>query len=444
MSNTTTLNLDLANYTKIVTGTGANPRSLELTFTQAEIVSSLPPQSPINSYSISAIWIAGRRYTTVADWTKAWAQAYVTNRQAGIKVKTAGTRPTTVSAKNITLGSGASLSASTPSVSVVDSRSTAVRTVQDGERVVLVTGPQGLTGPPGVPGTLGADGRNGVGVQNIAVDAGGNLLVELDNGNIVNAGAVNLSLSIGSITQGNPVSASITGAGLSTELNIVLPNTAALGLGNVTNESKVTMFNNPTFTGTAAFTGTVTGVSAAMVGLGNVNNESKLTMFASPAFTGVPTAPTATAGTNTTQIATTQYVRTEVANLVNSAPGALDTLDELAAALGDDASFASTVTASIGLKAPLDSPAFTGTVTGITKTMVGLGNVLNETKATAFTSPTFTGTVTAPTVLLAPAGFSITQESTKLVFKYNGNTIASMDSTGNIISAANVTAYGTP
>jgi len=438
MSNTTTLNLDLANYTKIVTGTGANPRSLELTFTQAEIINSLPPQSPLNSYTISAIWISGRRYTTVSDWTKAWAQAYVTNRQAGIKVKTAGTRPTTVSAKNITLGSGASLSASTPTPSIVDSGSTAVRTIQDGERVVLVSGPQGLTGPPGAPGTLGADGRNGVGVQNIAVDAGGNLLVELDNGNTINAGAVNLSLSIGTITQGNPVSASITGAGLSTALNLVLPNTTALGLGNVTNESKATMFNNPTFTGT------VSGVTAAHVGLGSVTNESKLTMFTSPEFTGTPIAPTATAGTNTTQLATTQYVRTEVANLVNSAPGALDTLDELAQALGDDASFATTVTTSIGLKAPLDSPAFTGTVTGITKTMVGLGNVLNETKATAFTSPTFTGTVTAPTVLLAPAGFSITQESTKLVFKYNGNTIASMDSTGNIISAANVTGYGTP
>jgi hypothetical protein len=100
------------------------------------------------------------------------------------------------------------------------------------------------------------------------------------------------------------------------------------------------------------------------------------------------------AGTNTTQIATTAYVRTEVANLVNSAPGALDTLDELAAALGDDASFATTVTTAIGLKAPLDSPTFTGTVSGITKTMVGLGNVLNETKATMFTSPTFTGSVT--------------------------------------------------
>jgi hypothetical protein len=325
-----------------------------------------------------------------------------------------------------------------PLITVVDVGTTAVRTVEDGQTVVLITGPQGPVGPPGASGTLGADGRNGVGIESIAVSAGGNLLVELDNGTTVDAGLVNLALSIGSVTQGSVVGATITGAGLATELNLVLPNTTALGLGNVTNESKATMFSNPTFTGT------VSGVTAAHVGLGSVTNESKLTMFASPEFTGVPTAPTASAGTNTTQLATTQYVRTEVANLVNSAPGALDTLDELAAALGDDASFASTVTTSIGLKAPLESPAFTGTVTGITKTMVGLGNVVNETKATAFTSPTFTGTATIPTILLASGGFSITQESTKLLFKYNGATIASMDSTGNIVSAANVTAYGTP
>lgn len=293
--------------------------------------------------------------------------------------------------------------AAQPLITVVDSASSAVRTVEDGQSVVLITGPQGLTGPPGAPGTLGADGRNGVGIQSIAVSAEGNLLVELDNGTTVDAGLVNLALGVGSITQGNPVSASITGAGLSTELNLVLPNTTALGLGNVTNESKLTMFTNPTFTGT------VSGVTAAHVGLGNVTNESKLTMFASPTFTGVPIAPTATAGTNTTQLATTQYVRTEVANLVNSAPGALDTLDELAQALGDDASFATTVTTSIGLKAPLDSPAFTGTVTGITKTMIGLGNVLNETKATAFTSPAFTSTPTAPT---APGGTNDTQIAT--------------------------------
>jgi hypothetical protein len=94
--------------------------------------------------------------------------------------------------------------------------------------------------------------------------------------------------------------------------------------------------------------------------------------------------------------------------------------------------------------ASLSNTAFTGTVTGLTATMVGLGNVTNESKATMFSSPTFSGTVTAPTVLMATGGFSITQSGTKLLFRYNGVNIASMDSSGNIISSANITAYGTP
>lgn len=58
-----------------------------------------------------------------------------------------------------------------------------------------------------------------------------------------------------------------------------------IGLGNVTNESKSTMFTSP------AFTGTVTGVTATMVGLGNVTNESKATMFDNATFTGTFTPP---------------------------------------------------------------------------------------------------------------------------------------------------------
>ena len=69
--------------------------------------------------------------------------------------------------------------------------------------------------------------------------------------------------------------------------------------------------------------------------------------LASPALTGTPTAPTAVAGTNTTQLATTAYVSTAVANVIDAAPGALDTLNELAAALGDDANFSTTITNSI-------------------------------------------------------------------------------------------------
>jgi len=72
--------------------------------------------------------------------------------------------------------------------------------------------------------------------------------------------------------------------------------------------------------------------------------------LSSPTLLGTPLAPTATAGTNTTQIATTAFVKTAVDNVVAAAPGALDTLDELALALNDDASFATTVTNSLAGK----------------------------------------------------------------------------------------------
>lgn len=81
----------------------------------------------------------------------------------------------------------------------------------------------------------------------------------------------------------------------------------------------------------------------------------------SPAFTGIPTAPTASPGTNTDQIATTAFTQAAVAALVASAPGLLNTLDELAQALGDDPNFATTVTALINLRATIASPTFTGT-----------------------------------------------------------------------------------
>jgi hypothetical protein len=82
----------------------------------------------------------------------------------------------------------------------------------------------------------------------------------------------------------------------------------------------------------------------------------------SPTFTGTPAAPTAISSTNTTQIATTAFVQSVISSLVNSAPSTLDTLKELADALGDDANFATTITNSLALKAPLSSPTFTGTV----------------------------------------------------------------------------------
>jgi hypothetical protein len=103
---------------------------------------------------------------------------------------------------------------------------------------------------------------------------------------------------------------------------------------------------------------------------------------ASPALTGTPTAPTATVGTNSTQLATTAFVKAALDALLASAPGALDTLDELAAALGDDANFAATITAALALKAPLASPALTGTPTA--PTVAGTSDSTTKIATTAF------------------------------------------------------------
>ena len=145
-----------------------------------------------------------------------------------------------------------------------------------------------------------------------------------------------------------------------------------LKLASATAASTYAPLASPTFTGTVA------GITSTMVGLGNVDNtadsakpvstaaQTALDLkapLASPTLTGTPLAPTATVGTNTTQIATTAYVRGEVAALVNSAGATLDTLGEIATALGNDANLSATLTTSIGLKAPLASPTFTGTVT---------------------------------------------------------------------------------
>ena len=75
------------------------------------------------------------------------------------------------------------------------------------------------------------------------------------------------------------------------------------------------------------------------------------------------TATTQSAGDNSTKIATTAYTDTAISNLVDSSPSALNTLNELAAALGDDANFSTTVTNSIATKMPLAGGEFSGDVT---------------------------------------------------------------------------------
>ena len=122
--------------------------------------------------------------------------------------------------------------------------------------------------------------------------------------------------------------------------------------------------------------------------------------LASPALTGVPTAPTAAANTNTTQVATTAYVQTEINDLIASAPGALDTLNELAAALGNDASFSTTVTNSLAGKLSLTGGTMSGAIAMGTNKITGLGT---PTVSTDAATKNYVDTVTvAPSNLTGP------------------------------------------
>ena len=100
-----------------------------------------------------------------------------------------------------------------------------------------------------------------------------------------------------------------------------------------------------------------TGFNAVGGGSSALNLKANI---ASPTLTGVPASTTATAGTNTTQIATTAFVSVAIANLVGSSPATLDTLNELATALGSDANFATTTANSIGTKLSKAGDTITG------------------------------------------------------------------------------------
>ncbi|EFH2059169.1 phage tail protein [Escherichia coli] len=98
-----------------------------------------------------------------------------------------------------------------------------------------------------------------------------------------------------------------------------------------------------------------------------INNALALKApLASPVFTGTPTAPTASQGTNSTQIANTAFVKEGITALINGAPGTLDTLKEIAAAINNDPNFSTTINNALALKAPLASPALTGVPTAPT------------------------------------------------------------------------------
>ena len=111
-------------------------------------------------------------------------------------------------------------------------------------------------------------------------------------------------------------------------------------------------------TGNITVTGTVDGVDVAAL---NSNAGSFFANGSGLLVNGV-TATTQSAGDASTKVATTAYTDTAISNLVDSSPSALNTLNELAAALGDDANFSSTVNTSIAAKLPKTGGTMSGDI----------------------------------------------------------------------------------
>ena len=169
-------------------------------------------------------------------------------------------------------------------------------------------------------------------------------------GNVLKINGTTVSGTSGTGSVVLAVSPTVTGTATAANLTASGTVTAALFSGPLT--------GNVTGNVTGNLTGTVTG-SASLNLLKSGDTMSGALAMGANKITGLGT-PTA----NTTDAANTAYVdaaiSTAVTNVIASAPALLDTLDELAAALGDDANFATTVTTNLAAKANIASPTFTG------------------------------------------------------------------------------------
>ena len=146
------------------------------------------------------------------------------------------------------------------------------------------------------------------------------------------------------------------------------------------------------------------------------------------ALGGSPTTTTQSASDNSTKLATTAYVTTAIANLADSAPSTLNTLNELAAALGDDANFSTTVTNSLAAKAPLASPTFTGTVNSGDITITDATPTLTFSDSDVNYEATVQG-LSGSLVLKADANAEFGTES--IQFHTGGSQRAQFDAAGN-------------
>jgi len=347
----------------------------------------------------------------------------VTNRNTAINAAVSGITPG--GSSTITLGT---VSTGNPGTSVsITNTGTATAplfnfTIPRGD-----VGPQGLKGDTGNTGAKGDTGDTGpAGIQGPKGDTGAAGAAGTNGTNGTNGLAA--TISVGTVTTGAAGStAIITNAGTSSAavLNFTIPR-GADGTGGSsfsgTTDSVTEGTTNLYFTNDRAIAATnnrftdvyvnvnqanedmlayVNGNFVSSTTLGNTLNgyvmEADADLGGGYAKIGVSSGKILDSVIPNT-IARTSDITSAIENVVNAAPASFDTLKEIADYIASDQTAASSLTTLVGTKAPLASPTFTGTVSGITKTMVGLGNVDNTTD---LLKPISTATQTALDTKLA-------------------------------------------
>ena len=187
-----------------------------------------------------------------------------------------------------------------------------------------------------------------------------------------------IASSLGAYLQDSDVGAVSGVAGLDSSKNLLVPGASIIVEGATDNAFETTLtVTDPTADRTITFPDATTTV----VGTDTTQTLTNKTLT-SPVISSITNTGTLTLPTTTGTVALTSDITTAINNLVDGAPVALDTLNELAAAINDDASYASTITTALGLKAPLADPTFTGTVTIPNGSALGTPTTLTLTNAT--------------------------------------------------------------
>jgi len=351
----------------------------------------------------------------------------ITNRNTAIEAAVSGITPG--GSSTITLGTVSTGNPGT-SVSITNTGTPTAPlfnfTIPRGD-----VGPQGLKGDTGLTGPKGDTGDTGpAGIQGPKGDTGAAGTNGTDGTNGLAA-----TISVGTVTTGAAGSTAIvTNAGTSSAavLNFTIPRGADGTSGSSfsgTTDSVTEGTTNLYFTNDRAIAATNNSFTDVYVNLNQANEdmlsyvngnfvssttlnntlngyvmEADADLGGGYAKIGVASGKILDSVIPDT-IARTSDIASQIAAVVNGAPATFDTLKEIADYIASDQTAASSLTTLVGTKAPLASPTFTGTVSGITKSMVGLGNVDNTTD---LLKPISTATQTALDAKLAISTASTT------------------------------------